>query len=115
MVQPTPGNDSRAHDLPQAADRVASEHPGLWEAFQRLGEQASVAGPLDARSRRFVHLSLAIASDSEGATHSHVRRALDENVSIEEIEHVALLAITTLGWSRAMRGLSWVRDITRAK
>jgi hypothetical protein len=33
----------------------------------------------------------------------------------EELEHVALLAITTLGWARAMKGLNWIRDITRDK
>jgi hypothetical protein len=26
---------------------------------------------------------------------------------------VAFLAITTLGWPRAVRGLSWIRDVTR--
>jgi 4-carboxymuconolactone decarboxylase len=99
--------------LPGAADQIAQDHPDLWEAFQRLGEQASLAGPLDARARRLVHLALAIGSGSEGATHSHTRRALKEQVPAEELEHVAILAITTLGWSHAIKGLSWVRDITR--
>jgi 4-carboxymuconolactone decarboxylase len=102
-------------ELPRVADQLAHQHPELWEAFQRLGEQASRAGPLDLRTRRLVHLALAIASGSEGATHSHARRALDEHLSAEELEHVAMLAITALGWSHAVRGLSWVRDITRAK
>ena len=31
----------------------------------------------------------------------------------EELEHVALLAVTTIGWSGAIKGLSWVRDVTR--
>jgi 4-carboxymuconolactone decarboxylase len=100
--------------LPGAADQIAEQHPDVWLAFQRLGEQVSRAGPLDARARRLVHLALAIASESEGATHSHVRRALAEDLSAAELEHVALLAVTTLGWSRAMKGLNWVRDITRA-
>jgi hypothetical protein len=26
---------------------------------------------------------------------------------------VAFLAITTLGWPQAIRGLTWVRDVTR--
>jgi 4-carboxymuconolactone decarboxylase len=102
-------------ELPRTADQLAHQHPELWEAFQRLGEQASRAGPLDLRTRRLVHLALAIASGSEGATHSHARRALEEHLSAEELEHVAMLAITALGWSHAVKGLSWVRDITRAK
>jgi alkylhydroperoxidase/carboxymuconolactone decarboxylase family protein YurZ len=101
--------------LPGQADEIAHQHPELWAAFQRLGEEASRAGPLDARTRRLVHLALAVASESEGATHSHARRGLAEELTPEELEHVALLAITTLGWSRAMKGLNWVRDITRDK
>jgi alkylhydroperoxidase/carboxymuconolactone decarboxylase family protein YurZ len=100
--------------LPAAARHMASEYPDLWEAFERLGEAASRAGPLEPRTRRLIHLALAIAADSEGATHSHVRRALAEGVSSEDLEHIAILAITTTGWSQAMKGLAWVRDITRA-
>jgi 4-carboxymuconolactone decarboxylase len=87
----------------------------VWEAFQHLGEKASRAGPLDARTRRLIHLALAIAAGSEGATHSHARRASSEGISPEELEHVAVLAITTVGWSQAIKGLTWVRDITRAR
>jgi alkylhydroperoxidase/carboxymuconolactone decarboxylase family protein YurZ len=43
------------------------EHPQLWEAFQHLGEEASRAGPLDAHTRRLIHLALAVAAGSEGA------------------------------------------------
>ena len=101
--------------LPAAARHMACEYPDLWEAFERLGEAASRAGPLEPRTRRLIHLALAIAADSEGATHSHVRRATAEGISSEELEHVATLAITTTGWSQAMKGLAWVRDITRAQ
>src|ERR1700731_3363698 len=90
--------------LPGPALHMSSQHPNLWAAFQRLGEEASRAGPLDARTRRLVHLALAVASESEGATHSHARRALGEGITPEELEHVTVLAITTLGWSRAMKG-----------
>jgi 4-carboxymuconolactone decarboxylase len=111
---PSQSTGSPGVPLPGQADQIAQQHPDLWAAFQRLGTEASSAGPLDARTRRLVHLALAVASESEGATHSHTRRALAEELTAAELEHVALLAITTLGWSRAMKGLNWVRDITRA-
>jgi alkylhydroperoxidase/carboxymuconolactone decarboxylase family protein YurZ len=100
--------------LPGAALHVSREYPKVWEAFQQLGEAASRAGPLDARTRRLIHLALAIAASSEGATHSHARRAAAEGITPEELDHVAVLAITTVGWSQAIKGLTWVRDITRA-
>jgi alkylhydroperoxidase/carboxymuconolactone decarboxylase family protein YurZ len=114
MTQDHSKSTAGAVPLPRTADEMAADHPDLWAAFQNLGEQASLAGPLDARARRLVHLAPAIASESQGATHSHARRALSEGLAAEALEHVALLAITTLGWSRAMKGLNWIRDITRA-
>jgi alkylhydroperoxidase/carboxymuconolactone decarboxylase family protein YurZ len=100
-------------ELPGAAGKVATEKPQLWNALQALGEAASDAGPLDARTRRLVHLAFAIGADSEGATHSHTRRALAEGIDAESLHHVAYLAITTLGWPQAIRGLTWVQDLTR--
>ncbi len=102
-------------DLPQAAGRVAREKPALWRALQALGAAAGEAGPLDAKTRRLVALALAVGADSEGATHSHARRALAEGLTAEELQHVAFLAITTLGWPHAIRALTWIEDYTRPK
>lgn len=102
-------------DLPSAAGRVAKEQPELWKALQEMGEAAGEAGPLDARTRRLINLAFAIAADSEGATHSHTRRALGEGLTEDELCHVAYLAITTLGWPHAIRGLTWVQDLTKPK
>ncbi|MBS0386624.1 MAG: carboxymuconolactone decarboxylase family protein [Proteobacteria bacterium] len=104
---------AKSADLPGAAGRVADEKPELWKAVQALGAAASDAGPLDARSRRLINLALAIAADSEGATHSHARRALEDGLSADELHHVAYLAATTLGWPHAIRGLTWIQDVTR--
>ena len=98
--------------LPAIPASIADDHPALWKAYRELGKAASKAGPLDERSCRLVHLALAIGLGSEGATHSHARRALTDGFTTKEIEHVALLAVTTIGWPQAMRGLSWVRDMT---
>jgi alkylhydroperoxidase/carboxymuconolactone decarboxylase family protein YurZ len=93
---------------------VAGEKPELWRAFQALGAATGAAGPLSEREQRLVNLALAIGGDSEGATHSHTRRGLADGLAGDELEHVAFLAITTLGWPQAIRGLSWIRDITRS-
>ncbi|MCW3846001.1 carboxymuconolactone decarboxylase family protein [Sphingomonas sp. LB-2] len=113
QIRPSELTDAPEVRLPGAAGGVARDKPELWEAFQRLGAAASDAGPLDERTRRLVNLALAIGADSEGATHSHCRRGLTEGLTPEELEHVAYLAITTLGWPRAIRALTWIRDVTR--
>jgi alkylhydroperoxidase/carboxymuconolactone decarboxylase family protein YurZ len=108
-------SDTPEVELPGTAGEIAREHPDLWRAFQALGAEIGKAGPLSEREQRLVNIALAIGGDSEGATHSHARRALAENLSTEDLDHVAFLAITTLGWPKAIRGLTWVRDVTGAK
>ena len=112
MSDETSISDSPDVDLPGTAGRVAKERPELWRAFQGLGESAGAAGPLSEREQRLVNLAFAIGGSSEGATHSHARRAVAEGLSAGELDHVAFLAITTLGWPQAIRGLTWIRDVT---
>lgn len=106
-------SDTPGVKLPGIVGEIAHEHPELWAAYQQLGRATGDAGPLDDRSRRLVNLALAIGADSEGATHSHTRRGLSEGIAKEELEQVAYLAITTLGWPQAIRALTWIRDETR--
>ena len=113
MTDPTAISDAPDVELPGTAGQVAKEKPELWRAFQARGAATGAAGPLTEREQRLVNLALAIGGGSEGATHSHSRRAVAEGLSAEELEHVAFLAITTLGWPQAIRALTWIRDVTR--
>lgn len=111
---PSKISDAPGVELPGTAGEVAREKPELWRAFQALGAATGKAGPLSEREQRLVNLALALGGDSEGATHSHTRRAVAEGLTSDELDHVAFLAITTLGWPQAIRGLTWIRDITRS-
>ena len=98
-------------ELPSGAAEVAEDFPEIWETYGQLGAACAEAGPLDDRERRLVKLALAMAVGSEGATHSHVRRALDEDISVDDLRHVAMLAIPTLGFPRAVAALTWIDDV----
>lgn len=99
-------------ELPGAAGRVAQDYPEIWRAFAALGAACAQAGPVDRQAQRLVKLALAMGAASEGAVHSHCRRALEEGVAPEALRQVALLAIPTLGFPRAVAALTWVEDIT---
>jgi Carboxymuconolactone decarboxylase family. len=70
-----------------------------------------VSGPITGQTLRLVKLALAIGASSEGAVHSHTRRAIHEGIPANALRQVALLAIPTLGFPHAVRGLSWIEDI----
>jgi len=91
--------------------RLQREHPELVEAYERFASAAHEAGPLSERERRLVKLALAFACDSEGATHSHTRQALEAGIGAEDVRHVAFLAATTLGFPAMMKALSWIGDV----
>ena len=97
-------------DLPPIVRAIAQAHPDLWEAYNRLGEAAAKAGPLEARAEHMVKLAIAIGAGLEGAVHSHVRRGLAAGLTREELKHVALLAIATIGWPSSVAALSWIED-----
>ncbi|MEX0696005.1 MAG: carboxymuconolactone decarboxylase family protein [Dongiaceae bacterium] len=99
-------------ELPSGAGKVARAYPAVWRAYAALGKAAAEAGPLDERTRRLVKLALSIGASSEGAVHSHTRRAVEEGLSKKELKQVALLAIATLGLPQAVKGLTWIEDIT---
>ncbi|MDX1485915.1 MAG: carboxymuconolactone decarboxylase family protein [Alphaproteobacteria bacterium] len=100
-----------AETLPSGAATLAGNHPPVWDAYQELGAACAAAGPLDARTRRLVKLAIAIGQESEGAVHSHTRRALSEGLGKDEIRHVTLLAIPSMGLAKAAAGMTWVGDI----
>ena len=97
--------------LPDFLQGVIEEYPDVWKAYQDLGEACGTAGPLDSKTVRLVKLALAIGAKSEGAVHSHTRRALRDGISRDEIQQVALLAVTSIGWSSSMAALSWIQDV----
>ena len=99
--------------LPSGAARIANRHPEIWAAYQTLGAACADAGPLDARTRRLVKLALAVASESEGAVHSHSRRSADDGLSKEELLHVALLAIPSIGLAKAVAAMTWIEDVLK--
>lgn len=100
-----------AESLPAVAGELAEEYPEVWEQYANLGKACSESGPIEDETKRLVKLSLAVGSQSEGAVHSHVRRALDEGVDPETLRHVAILSIPTLGFPKAMAAMTWIDDL----
>lgn len=99
-----------SNKLPQPVEEFKNNYADVWNAFTQLGDRCHEAGPLDEKTRRIVKLALAIGAGLEGATHSAVRNALATGIMPEEIQHVALLAITTLGFPATMRALTWINQ-----
>ncbi len=98
---------------PVSLQAFSQRYPEVGAAFAALGQAChEKGGPLDEKTRRLAKLALAIGSQHEGAVHSATRHALEAGVTPEELMHVAILAITTIGWPGAYAAMTWIADLT---
>jgi AhpD family alkylhydroperoxidase len=68
---------------------------------------------LNEKTRELVKLALSVGARLEGAVHSHTARALKAGATADEIRHVVLLALTTVGFPSMMAARTWVEDILK--
>ena len=97
--------------LPRPYEAFRGGHPEIWKAYDKLGALSHDAGPLGKKDRELVKLAMAMGARLEGAVHSHARRALEEGAKPQEIYHVVLLGITTLGFPSTVTAMTWVNDV----
>ncbi len=98
-------------ELPKPYVNFQEQYPDVWQAYNQLGAAVHAAGPLDEKTRGLLKLALAIGAGREGAVHAHVRKLLEAGVSADEIRHVALLSIPTIGFPATMAALTWIEDV----
>jgi len=94
--------------------KIKQRHPDLLNAVESLGKAVKQEGPLDEKTAQLIQLAAAAAIRSEGAVHSHTRRALEAGASIDEIRHVLILLTSTLGFPCVMAALSWADETLEA-
>lgn len=88
-------------------------HQMFIDAVEDLGKVLRKQGPLDGKTANLIQLAAAIAIRSEGAVHSHIRRALENGASAEEVYHAIVLLTSTIGFPAVSAALSWAGDILR--
>ena len=92
-------------------NKIKELHPQFMAALEALGKAAKEAGPIDEKTAQLIQLAAATASRSEGAVHSHTRRALEAGASSGEIYQAILLLTSTVGFPTVTAALSWAGDV----
>jgi AhpD family alkylhydroperoxidase len=101
--------------LPNQYTNIQKRYTGLIGAVQNVGKAAKDAGPLNKKIAELVQLAAAAAIRSEGAVHSHVRRALAAGARPEEVRHTVVLLTSTIGFPTVSAALSWLDDVLEKK
>lgn len=97
--------------LPNQYVSVRTRFKKYFTALNNLGKVARDAGPLDEKTSHLIQLAAAATVRSEGAVHSHARRALEAGASPDELYHALLLLTSTVGFPTVSAALSWVEDV----
>ena len=93
---------------------LVAKYSKIMEKHQDLGKALREAGPLSEKNTHLIQLAAAAATKSEGAVHSHARRALEAGASQDEIYHAIILLTSTIGFPTVAAALSWARDTVEA-
>lgn len=96
--------------LPGTYLRFAERFPELAEAHRAMTAAAEQTGPLDRRTCELIRIGIALGAGQESSFHSHVRRAIEQGASREEVEQAIVLSMTTCGFSRAVAGWKWAQS-----
>ena len=97
--------------LPKRFTKFTEEFPEVAYYYEELGTAAHASGPLTKRERALVKLGLSFGARLEGGAHSHIRKALEAGVTADDLKHIAILAIPTIGFPSAMAAMSWIDDV----
>lgn len=95
---------------PRIYQRMKEKMPAFVAAVDNIGSLIQQAGPLDEKSIQLIQLAASAAIRSEGALHSHTRRALKAGASPAEIRHALLCLTSTIGFPGVADALSWADD-----
>lgn len=92
-------------------ERLKQQSPDYLDAVEALGTAVRHAGPLDEIVVQLIQLGAAAAIRSEGAVHSHTRRALEAGATPEQIRHTLISLTSTIGFPTVVAAISWADDV----
>lgn len=96
---------------PKHFQQLREQFPDFIEALEQLGRTSRALGPLDDGTCQLLQLAAAAAVRSEGAVHSHARRAREAGVSDDALRHALLCLTSTIGFPAVSAALSWIDDL----
>lgn len=97
--------------IPEHHTSIRERFPILADTLDGLGAAVRDAGPLDSKTAHLVQLAASASIRSEGAVHSHTRRAMQEGATPDEIRHTLVLLTSTIGFPTVAAALSWSDDV----
>jgi len=104
-------NEKSEKKLPNHYVSIRERFEDYSSALGDLGRTIRESGPIDEKNSQLIQLAASVAIRSEGAVHSHARRALQEGATADEVYQTLLLVTSTVGFPNVAAAISWVDDL----
>ena len=91
--------------------RLRDKFGSIFDSYENLGKSTREQSPFDEKTSLLIQLAASAAIRSEGAVHSHTRRALQAGATPDELYNAIILLIPTIGWPTVAAALSWMEDV----
>ncbi len=88
----------------------ARKYPEIAVSYEGLRVEVNAAGPLGNRDRALVKFAVSVGMRQEAGAHAHIRKAVDAGLKRDQLEHVALLALPSIGLPAALTALGWIDE-----
>lgn len=87
------------------------KHGSIYKAYEEYGNKLhEEGGPLDTKTRWLLKVAISASCQYEFALRTHIRKAVANGCTREEIEHAILLVAPSGGFPRMMEALLVLRD-----
>lgn len=86
-------------------------HGEVYKDYKNYGKAIDEkGGPLDRKTRRLIKVAISASIQNEYSLKTHIKKALRDGCSMEEIEHTVLLVAPTVGFPAMMKALISIRE-----
>jgi alkylhydroperoxidase/carboxymuconolactone decarboxylase family protein YurZ len=101
--------------LPEIFKTFLEKHKDVADAYQKVGDLCSKAGPIELKTQHLIQLGVAIGIGSKGGVRSHARRAMDAGATEQEVVQAVLMSGSIVGFPAMMAAFGWVHEVISSR
>jgi alkylhydroperoxidase/carboxymuconolactone decarboxylase family protein YurZ len=106
-------NSDSNHDTkpPRRYFEIKERYPEIIDSYEQLASNVIKSSPLNKKEIALAKIGISIGLGHLSNLKSQVKKAIEAGIDHESIRSVALLSITTIGFSKMMAALSTIDEI----
>lgn len=90
---------------PKFYEQFVKKYPQVAGKYEELGDAVHGLGPLNDRDRALIKLAISGSHLYNSAFKAHIRKAVASGITRDEIEHLVLLFLPTVGFPSMMAAM----------